>query len=185
MKTLLRMFGLAILGALALAGAARAQISEPGPYYAQPSWDQQLPVSSRFVVLTNWNSAAVLDRETGLVWQQTPDTSVASAAIWGQAQINCALDKTGGRYGWRLPSVEELATLVDPTTGTVFSGAPFTVPLLFTFFWTATTDAIQTSNAFVFHFVASGSSTPFESGLKSDTLNIWCVRGYQGTQSPQ
>ena len=38
-----------------------------GPYYATPSWNQQLPAATRFIVLTNWASAAVLDRETGLV----------------------------------------------------------------------------------------------------------------------
>src|SRR5262249_15328144 len=40
-----------------------------GPYYAEPSWDQMLPASTRFIVLSNFNSEAVLDRETGLVWQ--------------------------------------------------------------------------------------------------------------------
>ena len=57
------------------AGAATAA----GPYYATPSWDQQLPASTRFVVLSNWidaahpsGGAAVLDRETGLVWEQSP-----------------------------------------------------------------------------------------------------------------
>ena len=33
-----------------------------GPYYATPSWDQKLPSDTRFIVLTNWNSEAVLDR---------------------------------------------------------------------------------------------------------------------------
>jgi hypothetical protein len=49
-------------------------------YYANPSWDQQLACTStsncpRFVVLSNWidanfpsGGAAVVDRETGLVW---------------------------------------------------------------------------------------------------------------------
>lgn len=44
MKTFLRGVALAALGLLALApGSARAQIVENGPYYALPSWDQQLP----------------------------------------------------------------------------------------------------------------------------------------------
>jgi hypothetical protein len=45
---------------------ARA-IEGNGPYYPTPSWDQKLPAATRFVVLTNWNREAVLDRETGLV----------------------------------------------------------------------------------------------------------------------
>lgn len=43
-----------------------------GPYYAEPSWDQKLPAATRFVVLMDWNNEAVLDRETGLVWEQAP-----------------------------------------------------------------------------------------------------------------
>ena len=52
---------------------AHAQTTANGPYYAMPSWDQQLPASTRFIVLSNWNSEAVLDRETGLVWERAPD----------------------------------------------------------------------------------------------------------------
>jgi hypothetical protein len=34
-----------------------AQTTAPGPYYATPSWDQQLPASTRFIVLANWVDA--------------------------------------------------------------------------------------------------------------------------------
>jgi hypothetical protein len=47
-----------------------AQTASPGPYYAWPSWDQKLAASTRFVVLSNWNNEAVLDRETGLTWAE-------------------------------------------------------------------------------------------------------------------
>jgi hypothetical protein len=33
-----------------------------GPYYATPSWDQTLPANTRFVVLSNFANAAMLDR---------------------------------------------------------------------------------------------------------------------------
>lgn len=51
---------------------ARAQTTAVGPYYATPSWDQKVQCDTqatcpRFIVLSNWNSEAVLDRETGLV----------------------------------------------------------------------------------------------------------------------
>ena len=49
--------------------SADAQTASAGPYYATPSWDQT-PSSTRFVVLSNWNNEAVLDRETGLVWEK-------------------------------------------------------------------------------------------------------------------
>ena len=64
------------------ANPAGAATTAAGPYYANPSWNQQLPASTRFVVLSNWidaahpsGGAAVLDRKTGLVWEQSPSTS--------------------------------------------------------------------------------------------------------------
>ena len=50
-----------------------AQTVANGPYYAWPSWDQTLPSSTRFIVWANFNSQAVLDRETGLVWERSPN----------------------------------------------------------------------------------------------------------------
>jgi len=39
-----------ILGTLAFTTLAYAQTVSNGPYYAPPSWDQQLPASTRFIV---------------------------------------------------------------------------------------------------------------------------------------
>ena len=35
------------------AGSTLAQTTANGPYYATPSWDQTLPASTRFIVLSN------------------------------------------------------------------------------------------------------------------------------------
>jgi hypothetical protein len=43
-----------------------------------PSWSQKLKCENncpRFTVLKSWDNEAVLDKETGLVWEQSPDTS--------------------------------------------------------------------------------------------------------------
>jgi hypothetical protein len=60
--------------------ATKKLLGEPGPYYATPSWDQTLPCTTitncpRFLVLPNMGNAAVLDKETGLVWEQSPNSS--------------------------------------------------------------------------------------------------------------
>src|ERR1051325_11151454 len=78
-----RLLFIAFTTATVLVSAPRqssAQTTSAGPYYATPSWDQKLACDSaatcpRFVVLANWNNDAVLDRETGLVWDRTPLTS--------------------------------------------------------------------------------------------------------------
>ena len=74
----------------------------------QPSWDQVLPANERFVLAMG--GAAVLDKETGLVWEQSPETNVAR---WSLARLVCPTQTVGGRKAWRLPSVHELANLVD------------------------------------------------------------------------
>src|SRR5215475_4960785 len=103
------------LAILLISPSARAQTTSVGPYYATPSWDQKLPCDTpatcpRFVVLSNWDSEAVLDRETGLVWQRSPDL----VGNQYSAQDGCRVFAIAGRYGWRLPKLHELMGLVDP-----------------------------------------------------------------------
>ena len=55
---------------------------------------------------------AVLDRETGLVWERSPSMELTT---WHVAHVRCNEFVTlGSRLGWRLPTVNELASLVDP-----------------------------------------------------------------------
>src|SRR5947208_16080459 len=90
------------------AGPAQA-VTSAGPYYAEPSWDQQLQCDTqatcpRFIVLLNWSSAAVLDRETGLVWERSPATT---RHFWSNvglatpttlaARTECTCRTVGGR----------------------------------------------------------------------------------------
>jgi len=89
-----------------------------GPYYATPSWDQTFPAATRFIVLSNMNNEAVLDRETGLVWQRTPILTL-NHDNRGIPSINCSLAVTGGRQGWRL-RVDEIVTLADTSNNQSF-----------------------------------------------------------------
>ena len=44
-------------------------------FSSEPAWDRKLPAGFRFLVLTNWEErGGVGCRETGLVWERTPDT---------------------------------------------------------------------------------------------------------------
>jgi hypothetical protein len=126
-----------VFGSLAVCGRADAQIIEPpvfegdlptaqlpppagypatvapsaaGPYFATPAWDQTLASNVRFVILTNFNSDAVLDRETGLVWARQSATSERPFSL---ANRFCRSLVVGARGGWRLPAEDELMTLID------------------------------------------------------------------------
>lgn len=184
MKKMRSAAAIAMAVGLGLNGATHAQISQNGPYYSTPAWDQQLPASSRWVILTNWNNQAVLDRETGLVWQQSPGT--AGNEIWGFSIVRCLEQTgTGGRSGWRLPSAEEIMTLWDPVTSNLAAGSPFTLPSSGTVFWTTTTFPGDNTSAFVLVLPGNGPVLGLAESTKSATARAWCVRGYQGTQSPQ
>jgi enamine deaminase RidA (YjgF/YER057c/UK114 family) len=75
-------------------------------------WDKAMPASQRFVVLAAFNNDAVLDKETGLVWEKSPQSAAVSLP---NARLACANKAVGGRKGWRLPALPELASLVDPS----------------------------------------------------------------------
>ena len=171
-----------LVAVIFIAATANAQTVANGPYYANPSWDQQLPVATRFIVLSNWidtnfpsGGAAVLDRETGLVWQRSPSTSPLS---WAGARNSCNAIAVGHRKGWRLPTVQELASLIDTTQSnpTLPSGHPFPT-VLPSSYWSATTLAGSDSATV---WVVTFDTGTVAVSAKSSTTVFWCVRGGQG-----
>lgn len=136
------------------------------------NWSKKLPSASRFTVLSAFGSAAVRDDETGLVWEKTLETTELS---WTDARAACANKDVGGRKGWRLPSISELASLVDPsmrTGSTLPLGHPFTNALA-DVYWSATTMAGNPNNAWLVFFDTGRVSYAF----KTITFHVWCVRG--------
>jgi len=163
-----------------------AQTTGNGPYYANPSWDQQLPDAQRFIILSNWvddiftsGGAAVLDRETGLVWQRGPIfNDTAGAENWFSALTTCHQVIAGFRGGWRLPSIEELTSLIEPPPH-------LTWPAVFqhvagSSFWSSSSVAESTQAYF-----GTESSVFSQTADKATTHGVWCVRGGPSTQNPQ
>ncbi len=64
--------------------------------------------STRFIVLANWDSAAVLDRETGLVWEKAPSTFDYD---WNNASFHC-ISLNAGRMSRRVLNGEVVAAPV-------------------------------------------------------------------------
>jgi hypothetical protein len=101
---------------------------------------------------------------------------------WPQAQALCNLKNVGNRKGWRLPSVQELASLVDPGAPPpgpkLPAGHPFVISAAD--YWTATTWSSDPGT--------TAWDVDFPTGVVANTgklafLNVWCVRGGSGTDS--
>ncbi len=174
--------------AVMLAALAVTAATSNGPYYALPAWDQKLDCNSsancpRFVELSNWNGEAVLDRETGLVWEKSPTTTPRT---WLLASVSCVQKTVGNRKGWRLPMVQELMSLVDPAQSNPVlpPGHPFNNVQTVFGYWSATKAfqvSLSSQSAFVVEY-GTGTLSAFD---RSDSLDVigWCVRGGQGVET--
>jgi hypothetical protein len=140
-------------------------------------WDQVLPAAERFVVLAAFNNEAVLDNETGLVCERSPDTT---ATTWLNAQLSCNVKAVGGHRGWRLPTIQDLTSLLDPTVfpgPTLPAGHPFrNVQSSVSIYWSVTTNGSNVSFAW---FVGFGNDNVGFSNKSSNGF-VRCVRGGQG-----
>ena len=138
-----------------------------------PNWDKVLPAAQRFVVLAAFNNDAVRDNNTGLVWEKSPQTATAT---WNGARFTCINKNVGGQKGWRLPSIPDLASLIDPSVAapgpTLPSGHPFH-NVQSAGYWSATTSAEDPSNAWFVYFGIGF----VESDSKTFSGHVWCVRG--------
>jgi len=171
-----------------MALAAVAALALPAAADTLSSWDTVINGPSRFKLLTGFSNAAVLDHETGLVWERSPDTGTQD---WIGAQRFCneRVVGPGNRIGWRLPTLQELASLVDPTQdrdGRVPSlpaGHPFT-RVQPDFYWSATTFGENPTLAWGVSFtdgILIGPGVRFSG--KDVAFFVWCVRtGHPGSE---
>lgn len=141
------------------------------------SWSNVIPnAARRFVVLADFNNEAVLDRETGLVWERSPN--LQPTKFWSDGRQVCINKNLGGRRGWRLPSVHELASLLDDThvNPALQTGHPFTISN--GGYWSATLDSMIVNGG----ILTSVWTVDFGvAGVRSNgndiSAHIWCVRG--------
>ena len=146
---------------------------------AQQSWEKKIQTSKkRFIVLRQFNNEAVFDKETGLVWEQSPDTDRRN---WGSSLFHCANREVGGRVAWRAPSFVELMSLVDRNsalcTGTagglcLLDNHPFSN--VGATYWSATTIAGGNPTEALFLDFADGF---VGENNKPSFHSVWCVRG--------
>lgn len=126
--------------------------------------------SARFTCVLN--GEAVRDNETGLVWQRDADQTPRT---WRESVRACWQIPTGGRFGWHLPTIEELSSIIDlasPTPPKLPPGHPF-IDVFSAVHWSSTPDP-RTEVADAWHI-------DLETGDVQSTENTgahfaWCVR---------
>lgn len=131
----------------------------------------------------------VLDKETGLIWAR--DANLLEPMTWVNA---CWRPRSrvqlGNRSGWRLPTVEELSSLLDPSKGALPElalpdGHPFMNVGEDWPYWTSTTSegAFGGGSAGAYH-VWFGSpnihSLVYLTNKANDSYRVWPVRGGTG-----
>lgn len=187
--------GIAVLyGFSAMAGVVSGgSLDPPGPVGSTmksladvpPSWHQELSstggcTSVRFSCVMG--GEAVLDNETGLVWEKTPANS-GFTDNWFNYTTLCTSNQTGGRFGWRMPTAEELLSLKDPNSlSGLPPGHPFSGVEDYSF-WTSTSAPNDPGAA---RYIRIGLASNEQTAEKADTsiASVWCVRGGQSFNPP-
>jgi len=172
-----------VLAAALVAGNGQrwdaAGLALPGrstPETALRPWSRTFTPDVRFKEVLD--GAAFLDRETGLVWEKRPDTTTST---WGSSSYICYGRTVGGRRGWRLPTVEELLSLIDPRQQdpALPPGHPF-MDIQPGVYWTGTTLSAVAGSA---HGVSLPDGSLFDQ-VKNAQAHFWCVRGGHGHDGP-
>lgn len=119
----------------------------------------------------------VTDKKTGLMWNRKTDDNM----LWEQALAHCESMTTGGYEDWRLPTIKELASIVDlgkyyPSIDIVYFLYSFTVR------HDNMTSSTYTTHPFCAWSVHFGSGAGGDSG-KSYGYSVRAVRGGQAQSS--
>jgi hypothetical protein len=141
--------------------------------------------------------SGIRDMDTSLIWERGPDLQTTSS--WQAAQAACTNKTVGRRVGWRLPTVEELLSILErrvwapdasspvisifrPFDDYFFSFSTSIGARLFDQFWTATPDP-QNPQQVLGIDLASAAVRSYPKS-QAQTLRAWCVLGMPG-RSPQ
>lgn len=140
-------------------------------------WIDKLANTQRFTLVLD--NEAVLDHETGLTWERTPDHTTTKN--WQEAIQYCYGKTIGGRKGWRLPTVEELLSLIDPSQSgpALPAGHPFIGVSSYDYL-TATTAVLNNAMQTDIVVTVGIGNGHWDHENKAQGGFVWCVRGGKG-----
>jgi len=124
-----------------------------------------LPALAAFKV----SGEVVKDTATGLVWMQTDN----GTATWQAALAQCETSTHDGRSDWRLPSRNELLSLLDFSRSSPCLDPVFHQTFPHTYFWSSSPYVNDPTKAWTVDF-AFGTSTMT---TKTEARTVRCVRG--------
>ena len=146
-------------------------------------WADHKP-NYRFAIFNNNTPGTaddlVLDRETGLIWPRNASV-IPAAQTWLDSNTTSRELRLANRIGWRLPTVEELSSLVDirNTIPALPTGHPFLslqIAEASPAYWTSTNGENSGSAAWFVNLRTGGAGL----GTKSIDGFAWPVRGGRG-----
>jgi hypothetical protein len=152
------------------------------------AWQDHQP-NPRFAIYssggaTNPNDDLVWDKETGLIWPRNTNPKT-NAMTWLDANTTCREFKLANRTGWRLPTVEELSSLIHTRNSTpaLPTGHPF---LSVQFgdgvwgYWTSTNQENPAVSAWFVHLGSGGAGLAGKGSNPTSLGFMWPVRGGRG-----
>jgi hypothetical protein len=164
------------IAAAVAAGCAGLVLASAAGAVDLRDWGRKFPTSERFVVLSQFNNQAVLDKETQLVWQRSPISTLQS--FYAADYNSCSRTPIGARHGWRLPSRFELMTLIDPAASAPIrlpAGHPFLGITPNAEYWTSSPALGTVTN----YLTINIGSFQFNERERITVAALpWCVRGF-------
>jgi len=124
-------------------------------------------------------NGTVTDNLTGLIWTENANCNLCDwydAVDYCETLAHgmCGLADSSVSSDWRLPNVREISSLIDygNSSPPLPAGHPFDD--VSWCYWTSTTTAGSTLNAWVLMMGVDGILYP--TGFKTNIFNVWCVR---------
>jgi hypothetical protein len=159
-----------------------------GPPSGSPIWTVygatwiDFTPNARFAIYNSGssNEDIIWDKETGLTWERSPS---AQKLAWDAAIVYSYSKVIAGRLGWRLPAIEELLSLSDPSQTSLKLPAqnPFQNIQADYFYWSSTLGMSQLPTYAWGYDFGSGD---ISNVLKSAPAYVWLVRGGYGHDYP-